>query len=64
MAAARYPVPDEAQCEMLRRNGIDPAKVCVVSITEDGAIFKNYKTGDTIRIEENFEKKNRREMGW
>lgn len=60
----KYSVPDSVQSEMLTRNGIDPEKVCVVSITEDGAIFKNYKTGDTIRIEENFEKKNRREMGW
>ena len=60
----KYSVPDAAQSEMLMRNGIDPEKVCVVSQTEDGVIFKNYKTGDTIRIEENFEKRNRRAMGW
>lgn len=60
----KYSVPDEVQSAMLRRNGIDPDGVCVIHESEDGTVFKNYKTGDTIRIEENFEKKNRREMGW
>lgn len=64
MGIGRYPVPDEELSELLRRNGIDPSTVCVTNRSEESVVFKNYKTGDSIRIEENFEKKNRRALGW
>lgn len=61
---AKHPVPDEAQAKRLLENGINPQGVFVINDGGDYLLVQNYKTGDTIRIEENFEKKNRREMGW
>lgn len=61
---AKHPVPDEVQAKRLLENGINPQGVFVINDGGDYLLVQNYKTGDTIRIEENFEKKNRREMGW
>ena len=60
----RYPVPDEAQEKMLRANGIDPSRVCVVYQTEESLTYKHYQTGDEITIRPNAAKKCRRKMGW
>lgn len=60
----KFAPPNEVQRETLRRNGIDPDRVCVLHEGDGCITFKNYKTGDEIRITENFEKQTRRKNGW
>lgn len=60
----KYQTPDEAQTKLLVENGICPESLCVVRETEGSVTFKNYSTGCEIKVSENVEKKNRRDMGW
>ena len=57
----RYPVPNENQAEILRRNKIDPDAYMVSHADKDGdyIILKNYKTGDEISVRPNPLKKGR-----
>ena len=46
----KCPVPDEAQAEILRRNGIDPEGVFIRCADGVRMELQNYKTGDEITV--------------
>lgn len=59
----RYPVPNEAQAEILRRNDIDPDNCFVRFADKDCLVIQKFKTGDEIMVRENVNVRSRRGMG-
>lgn len=50
MATVKLRAPTEHETEIMRRNGVDPENVSVISGDENTLVVRRHKTGDDIMI--------------